>query len=223
MARGKIPIKKIENATNRQVTYSKRRTGLFKKAHELSVLCDAKVSIIMVSSTRKLHEFITEPLSQKQFYDQYQKAKPCDLWSSHYQVMQEQLRKLREVNRNLRNEISHRKGESLNGLSHEELYVLEQKMQEAVDITRTQKMKTIVAAIEKSKKKVRNGEQVQRNLLQEFELIKEEDPHYGLVDNGGDYETVFGCSNAYPGLLALRLQSNHYNFHGGAGSDLTFA
>lgn len=223
MARGKIQIKKIENPTNRQVTYSKRRNGLFKKARELSVLCDAKVSIIMVSSTKKLHDFITPNISQKQFYDQYQKAKPCDLWSNHYQVMQEQLRKLREVNRNLRNEISHRKGESLNGLSHEELYILEQKMQEAVDITRQQKMKTIIAQIEKSKKKVRNGEQVQRNLLQEFELIKEEDPHYGLVDNGGDYETVFGCSNAYPGLLALRLQSNHYNFHGGAGSDLTFA
>ena len=61
------------------------------------------------------------------------------------------------------------------------------------------------------------------NNFSEQELFKEEDPHYGLVDNGGDYETVFGCSNAYPGLLALRLQSNHYNFHGGAGSDLTFA
>lgn len=222
MARGKIPIKKIENATNRQVTYSKRRTGLFKKAHELSVLCDAKVSIIMVSANRKLHEFITKPLSQKQFYDQYQKAKPCDLWSNHYQVMQEQLRKLREVNRNLWNEISHRKGESLNGLSHEELYVLEQKMQEAVDITRQQKMKSIAAAIDKSRKKVRNGEQQRRRILQHFELM-EEDPHFGLVDNEGDYETVLGCSNAYPGLLALRLQSNHYNFHGGAGSDLTFA
>lgn len=53
--------------------------------------------------------------------------------------------------------------------------------------------------------------------------LMEEDPHFGLVDNEGDYETVLGCSNAYPGLLALRLQSNHYNFHGGAGSDLTFA
>ncbi|KAI3809968.1 hypothetical protein L1987_19573 [Smallanthus sonchifolius] len=42
MARGKIQIKKIENSTNRQVTHSKRRNGLFKKASELTVLCDAK-------------------------------------------------------------------------------------------------------------------------------------------------------------------------------------
>lgn len=63
MARGKIQIKKIENQTNRQVTYSKRRNGLFKKANELTVLCDAKVSIIMISSTGKLHEFISPSIT----------------------------------------------------------------------------------------------------------------------------------------------------------------
>lgn len=59
MARGKIQIKRIENATNRQVTFSKRRNGLFKKAQELTVLCDAKVSIIMCSSTGKVHEYFS--------------------------------------------------------------------------------------------------------------------------------------------------------------------
>lgn len=59
MARGKIQIKKIENTTNRQVTYSKRRNGLFKKANELTVLCDAKVSIIMISSTGKVQEYVS--------------------------------------------------------------------------------------------------------------------------------------------------------------------
>lgn len=57
MGRGKIVIKKIENPTNRQVTYSKRRTGIMKKAKELTVLCDAQVSIIMFSSTGKLSEY----------------------------------------------------------------------------------------------------------------------------------------------------------------------
>jgi hypothetical protein len=57
MGRGKIQIKRIQNATNRQVTYSKRRTGIMKKARELTVLCDAQVAIIMFSSTGKCHEF----------------------------------------------------------------------------------------------------------------------------------------------------------------------
>ncbi len=57
MGRGKIEIKKIENPTSRQVTFSKRRGGLLKKAHELAVLCDAEVALIVFSSTGKLFEF----------------------------------------------------------------------------------------------------------------------------------------------------------------------
>ena len=63
MGRGKIEIKKIENPTNRQVTYSKRRNGIFKKAQELTVLCDAKVSLIMFSNTNKLNEYISPSTS----------------------------------------------------------------------------------------------------------------------------------------------------------------
>nr|QLJ83028.1 APETALA3-like protein 3_2a [Cymbidium faberi] len=57
MGRGKIDIKKIVNPTNRQVTYSKRRLGIMKKAMELTVLCDAQVSLIMFSSSGKLADY----------------------------------------------------------------------------------------------------------------------------------------------------------------------
>lgn len=57
MAREKIKIKKIDNVTARQVTFSKRRRGLLKKAEELSVLCDAEVALIIFSATGKLFEF----------------------------------------------------------------------------------------------------------------------------------------------------------------------
>lgn len=57
MVREKIQIKKIDNATARQVTFSKRRRGLFKKAEELSVMCDADVALIIFSSTGKLFEY----------------------------------------------------------------------------------------------------------------------------------------------------------------------
>lgn len=57
MGRGKIEIKKIENANSRQVTFSKRRAGLLKKAKELAILCDAEVAVIVFSSTGKLFEF----------------------------------------------------------------------------------------------------------------------------------------------------------------------
>ena len=57
MAREKIQIKKIDNATARQVTFSKRRRGLIKKAEELAVLCDADVGLIIFSSTGKVSEY----------------------------------------------------------------------------------------------------------------------------------------------------------------------
>ncbi|KAL3024565.1 hypothetical protein AAZX31_04G130500 [Glycine max] len=56
MGRGKIEIKRIDNASSRQVTFSKRRTGLFKKAQELSILCEAEVAVIVFSNTGKLFE-----------------------------------------------------------------------------------------------------------------------------------------------------------------------
>lgn len=61
MGRGKIAIKRIENPTTRQVTFSKRRAGLLKKTHELSVLCDAQIGLIIFSSTGKLCQYCTEP------------------------------------------------------------------------------------------------------------------------------------------------------------------
>lgn len=57
MGRGKIEIKRIENTTNRQVTFCKRRNGLLKKAYELSVLCDAEVALIVFSSRGRLYEY----------------------------------------------------------------------------------------------------------------------------------------------------------------------
>jgi hypothetical protein len=57
MGRGRVELKRIENKINRQVTFSKRRNGLLKKAYELSVLCDAEVALIVFSCRGKLYEF----------------------------------------------------------------------------------------------------------------------------------------------------------------------
>lgn len=64
MGRGKIVIRRIDNSTSRQVTFSKRRSGLLKKAKELAILCDADVGVIIFSSTSKLYEY-----SSTRFYD----------------------------------------------------------------------------------------------------------------------------------------------------------
>ncbi|KAG6432982.1 hypothetical protein SASPL_104583 [Salvia splendens] len=55
--RKKIEIKKIENLSNRQVTFSKRRLGLFKKASELCVLCGAEIAIVVHSLGKRVFSF----------------------------------------------------------------------------------------------------------------------------------------------------------------------
>jgi MADS-box transcription factor len=57
MGRGKIVIRRIDNSTSRQVTFSKRRNGIFKKAKELAILCDAEVGLMIFSSTGRLYEY----------------------------------------------------------------------------------------------------------------------------------------------------------------------
>ncbi|KAL8513810.1 hypothetical protein ACS0TY_013064 [Phlomoides rotata] len=55
--RKKIEIKKIEKQSNRQVTFSKRRVGLFKKASELCILSGAQVAIIVHSHGKRVFSF----------------------------------------------------------------------------------------------------------------------------------------------------------------------
>ncbi|XP_022885395.1 agamous-like MADS-box protein AGL27 [Olea europaea var. sylvestris] len=57
MGRRKLEIKRIENKSSRQVTFTKRRNGLIKKAKELAVLCEVDVNVIIFSSRGKLYRF----------------------------------------------------------------------------------------------------------------------------------------------------------------------
>ncbi|XP_022891286.1 MADS-box protein FLOWERING LOCUS C-like isoform X7 [Olea europaea var. sylvestris] len=57
MGRRKLVIKRIEDKSARQVTFTKRRNGLIKKAKELAVLCDVDVNVIIFSSRGKLYHY----------------------------------------------------------------------------------------------------------------------------------------------------------------------
>ncbi|WMV51089.1 hypothetical protein MTR67_044474 [Solanum verrucosum] len=57
MGRQKIKIAKIEVKNHLQVTFSKRRSGLFNKASELCTLCGVEIAIIVFSHARKAYSF----------------------------------------------------------------------------------------------------------------------------------------------------------------------
>jgi len=55
--RQKVEMKKMSNESNLQVTFSKRRSGLFKKASELCTLCGAYIALIVFSPSDKVFSF----------------------------------------------------------------------------------------------------------------------------------------------------------------------
>ncbi|ETM35875.1 hypothetical protein L914_17292 [Phytophthora nicotianae] len=64
MGRKKIQIKRIEDDRNRQVTFAKRKNGIFKKAMELSKLCDCEIALIVFDSNEKLYQYSSTSVDQ---------------------------------------------------------------------------------------------------------------------------------------------------------------
>jgi hypothetical protein len=77
MARGKVQIRRIENPAHRQVTFSKRRMGLLKKANELSVLCDADIGVIVFSPHGMMYELATNGSVSRSLPLMFISAKKC--------------------------------------------------------------------------------------------------------------------------------------------------
>nr|UXR27448.1 MADS transcription factor PI1 [Staphisagria picta] len=129
MGRGKIEIKRIENSTNRQVTYSKRRNGILKKAKEITVLCDAEVSLVIFSSTGKMSEFISPSSSLIKILDRYQRTSGRRLWDAKHEYLNSEVERIKKENDSMQIELRHLKGEDLTSLNPKELIPIEDALQ----------------------------------------------------------------------------------------------
>ncbi|TYI86106.1 hypothetical protein E1A91_D04G043700v1 [Gossypium mustelinum] len=143
MGRGKIEIKRIENTTNRQVTFCKRRNGLLKKAYELSVLCDAEVALIVFSSRGRLYEYANN--SVRATIERYKKAcsdatTPGSVAEANIQFYQQEATKLRRQIRDVQNMNRHILGEALSSLTFKELKNLEGRLEKGICRIRSKKV-----------------------------------------------------------------------------------
>ncbi|KAI3685013.1 hypothetical protein L6452_34244 [Arctium lappa] len=168
MGRGRVTLKRIENKINRQVTFSKRRSGLLKKAHEISVLCDADVALIIFSTKGKLCEFATDASMERilERYERYscaeRKLNATDhdsngSWSLQHAKLKSRIELLQKTQR-------HIMGEDLDSLSLKELQNLEQQLDTAlkhVRVRKNQLMFESISLLQKKDKELQN----QNNLL----------------------------------------------------------
>ncbi|XP_059663325.1 agamous-like MADS-box protein MADS1 isoform X2 [Cornus florida] len=156
MGRGKIEIKKIENTTNRQVTFCKRRNGLLKKAYELSVLCDAEVALIVFSTRGRLYEYANN--SVKSTIERYKKAyvdssNSGSVSEANTEFYQQEATKLRRQIRDIQNSNRHILGEALSSLTFKELKNLEGRLERAINKIRSKKNEMLFAEIELMQKR----------------------------------------------------------------------
>ncbi|GER31275.1 MADS-box transcription factor [Striga asiatica] len=148
MVRGKTQMRRIENATSRQVTFSKRRNGLLKKAFELSVLCDAEVALIIFSPRGKLYEFASS--SMHETIERYQKHAK-EIQATNLSVEQNTQHLKHEAASMMKRieqlEASKRKllGEGLGTCSIEELQQLERQLERSVNVIRARKERALAA------------------------------------------------------------------------------
>ncbi|KAL5701809.1 hypothetical protein ACHQM5_027107 [Ranunculus cassubicifolius] len=123
MGRGKIEIKRIENNTNRQVTFSKRKNGILKKAHEITILCGARVSLVIFNQNEKFFEFHSHSL--KETLKEYQDRSGNKLWNAKHQNLQDEVNRIKKENDRMLAELRHLKGEDINSLTARELHPIE--------------------------------------------------------------------------------------------------
>ncbi|KAG9135445.1 hypothetical protein Leryth_007210 [Lithospermum erythrorhizon] len=211
MGRGKIAIRRIDNTTSRQVTFSKRRSGLMKKAKELSILCDAEIGLIIFSSTDKLYDFASS--SMKSIIDRFNKMKEehqlmnhvseVKFWQMEAASLRQQLHYLQETHRQLL-------GEGLSGLTIKDLQNLESQLEMSLQRVCTKKEERFTDEIRELNRTGSLIHQENMELYKKVNLLSEENTKlhrkvYGTDATSEANKSQLENGNSYD-LLAINLE-----------------
>ncbi|KAA8533330.1 hypothetical protein F0562_033134 [Nyssa sinensis] len=200
MGRKKLEMKKIENKSSRQVTFSKRRSGLMKKAGELSVLCDVEIAIFIFSSRGKLYEFgsggdgLAKTLQRYQSHLEAERKFSTDVYEeekyhSKYASFQTFAELLQIVERDL--------GEpNMEQLSLTDLTQLEKQLDSALRQIRSRKTRLMMDSVQTLHQK-------ESMLIEENDLLNEEIT--AMENNRKQADEVIVGFNA--------IANNHMNSH----------
>ncbi|XP_027097746.1 agamous-like MADS-box protein AGL27 isoform X1 [Coffea arabica] len=149
MGRRKVEIKKIEDKNSRQVTFSKRRSGLMKKAKELSVLCDVDVAVLIFSGRGKLYDFCSTNSLAKilQRYHNYAEAEDGPARISGVEKRNPEGRNVVTIRKLLEKVERDLEEPDVDHLNLSELVQLEEQLEDALIQTRSRKTRLLMESI----------------------------------------------------------------------------
>ncbi|XP_075672419.1 MADS-box protein FBP24 isoform X2 [Castanea sativa] len=154
MGRRRVSISRIENRTTRHVTFAKRRVGLFKKTHELSVLCDAQIGIVVFSSSGKLYEYCSDTSGMEHIIRRYKIATGTDqIPESNDQLMHGELKRMQRETLSLELNLQRYTGEDLNSVQFGDLHELEEKLENSVNKVRERMFELLQQQIDNLRRK----------------------------------------------------------------------
>ncbi|XP_008672730.1 MADS-box transcription factor 32 isoform X3 [Zea mays] len=149
MGRGRSEIKRIENPTQRQSTFYKRRDGLFKKARELAVLCDVDLLLLLFSGSGKLYHYLSPTVpTVKDLVERYEAATHSKVWADVRQERRAELEKAERMCELMEKELRFMTVDDGEQYTVPSLELLEHSLEAAVHRVRSEKDRKIGGEID---------------------------------------------------------------------------
>ncbi|XP_048329883.2 truncated transcription factor CAULIFLOWER D isoform X4 [Ziziphus jujuba] len=202
MGRGKVELKRIENPTTRQVTFSKRRNGLLKKAFELSILCDAEIALLIFSPAGKVYQYASHDMDR--IIGRYRREvglpESDSLRCRTVEFWRNEIEETKRTTENLERRLRHLSGEDLLRLGMKELKQLERQLKIGVERIRSKKRRMFTEHINLLKRRHRDLQEENTRLHKEL-LDDQLHDSAAAASASATSGLILGSVNAFPSFL----------------------
>lgn len=175
-----------------------------KKAKEIDVLCDAKVSVVIFASSGKMHEYCSPSTTLIDMLDQYHQLSGQKLWDDKHEHLDNEINRIKKENDRMQTELRHLSGEDITNLNYKELMVLEEALENGVSSLKAKRME-FVPMMRKHNEMLEDENRGLQFKLRQMHL----DPmdEHNVLENGDVYHQQQGVGDyEYQMPFAFRVQ-----------------
>ncbi|KAJ0054173.1 hypothetical protein Pint_01200 [Pistacia integerrima] len=184
MGRGKVTLERIENSTSRQVTFSKRKNGILKKAYELSVLCDAEIAVLIFSPTGKLYQYASGDVDRTiaRYWGEVPLLNPNHQRSKTAErILKDKIEELERSAHSMEERLRHLAGEDISTLGIKELKRLERQLKAGVERIRAKERRITSEHLNSLKRRQRDLQEENTQLHKRMQELRDADMNSSIL------------------------------------------